>query len=200
MEKEHRERPKFTIERAVEADVPSIASIGRKLKIDVVNPDPAIIGKGFLVYALPPEGYSRRLNPHFTVAKEGDTLLGYLMCYDNVLLTQLIADGSIGHEDGITNFITSQEPTDRFVYGDQIGIDYENHRTGIGSGLMQQNFEHMREEGIRKMYVAILHQPLKNEASISFCTRLGATCVGEVQNRDGIMLGIYRFEIEGAKE
>lgn len=200
MENERRELPKITIEEVGEKDIPAITAIARKLKIDVENPDPTILGKGFLVYTLPPEGYARRINPHFTVAKEGDLTLGYLMCYDNVLLSQLVEDGSIGHEDGITRFIRDLEPTDRFIYGDQIGIDYENHRVGIGSTLMQRHFEQMKQEGIEKMYVAILHEPIKNAASLAFCSRLGATCVGEVANKDGIKLGIYRFVVSEKKQ
>lgn len=199
MEKEHRESPKLNIENVQEKDLPAVTAIAAKLKLDVANPDPKIVGKGFLIYTLPEEAYRKRANPYFTVAKEGERVLGYLMCYERAFFEELIRNGDIGHEDGITRFIQDLEPSDQYIFADQIGLDYENRRKGMGSNLMRQLLERLKHEGITKMYGAILHQPVKNEASITFCSKLGARVVGEVTNQDGLVWGIYRFPIEEDK-
>ena len=48
---------------------------------------------------------------------------------------------------------------------------------------------------MRNMYVAILHGPIRNEASINFVGRLGFENITEVTNSDGLVWGIYHADI-----
>ena len=184
------------VEIAEARDIPEILRIADRVRLDPKDPDERKLDKGFLVYTLSSEQYSARLNEYFTVAREGGNVDGFLMCYNRAFLHQLIESGAIAHEDGITEFIQKEESEDDFIFGDQIGIDYTNGRKGVGTKLMKDLFEKMKAKGIKKMYVAVLHEPVKNDVSQSFCQSLGAKVVTEVQNKDGLRWGIYKFEIQ----
>jgi uncharacterized protein with ATP-grasp and redox domains len=60
---------------------------------------------------------------------------------------------------------------------------------------MEKVFAKMRDRKMRNMYVAILHKPIRNEASINFVGRLGFDNVAEVTNSDGLVWGIYHADI-----
>lgn len=114
------------------------------------------------------------------------------MCYSVEFLHGLLEDGSISHQDGATRFLLNLSDQS-FIFGDQIGVDPHTSRRGIGRELMLDMFERMKRSGVAHMYVTILHNPVRNEASIRFCEGLGAQCVQEVTNKDGLTWGIYRF-------
>ena len=70
-----------------------------------------------------------------------------------------------------------------------------SRRAFIGTALMSTLFQDMRERKIKNMYVAILHQPVRNEASISFVEKLGFSELEEVVNPDHYTWGIYHSTI-----
>ena len=193
-----REFPRdLKIEPAEIHDVSDIQRIAEMVKLDPKNPDQEKLNKGFLIYTLSDKQYSLRLNDYFTVAqKENGDTVGFLMCYDTAFLRKLIASGEIAHEDGIMNFLQTTEPDENFIFGDQIGIDYSQSNKGIGRKLLKNLFAKMKTNGIEKMYVAVLSKPVENLVSKNFCKNLGAKKVSEVQNSDGLVWSIYKFEVE----
>ncbi|HAL49941.1 MAG: hypothetical protein UU40_C0012G0010 [Candidatus Uhrbacteria bacterium GW2011_GWD2_41_121] len=177
---------------AARDDMSAVVRIAETVQLNVSSPDPALFYIGFLVYTLSESQYARRLNPFFTVGGEGGATDGFLMCYESSFLRDLVEYGSVSHQDGAVDFLAKQGG--RFIFGDQIGVDPSCNHRGLGTKLMQDMFTRMRREAITTMYVTILHEPVRNEVSIAFCTKLGATCIAEAVNQDGLAWGIYRFE------
>lgn len=175
-------------------DMPAIVEIAEAVRINPHNPEPHILNKGFLVYVLSEAGYARRMNPYLAISGDAGTLAGFLMCYDGTFLRELMADGAISHQDGAVGFLLRADDS-LFLFGDQIAISPTASRRGVGRELMCNMFERMRETGLRRMYVTILHRPVRNVASIQFCEGLGAQCVREVTNKDELTWGVYLFEL-----
>lgn len=174
-------------------DVSAVVKIAEAVRINPCDPEPNILDKGFLVYVLGENGYRRRENPYFTLSSEGGAAAGFLMCYDSAFLQGLVTDGFLSHQDGAISFL--QETERPFLFGDQIAVSPTASRKGIGRELMRDMFGRMRVAGIRRMYVTILHHPVRNVASVRFCEGLGAHCVQEVTNKDGLTWGVYLFEL-----
>ena len=177
-------------------DVSDVCRLAQAVKIDPRLAQAEVVNDGFLIYALDEEGYKKRLNDFFLVSQDDKGLAGFFMCYDKEKLDQLIESGEIGHEDGIMDFLSSSVEADNFVFGDQIVVDHKNRSDGVGTAMMAEVFTKMKEKGIADFYAAILHQPLKNEASIAFTDTLGLKNVGEVTNADGLVWGMYHLGLE----
>lgn len=176
-------------------DTPAIVEIAEAVRINPHNPDPRLIDKGFLVYVLSEDDYVKRENTYFTLSSDGEGVAGFLMCYSGEFLRELVADGSISHQDGAVDFLL-REGGGPFLFGDQIAVSPTASRRGIGRELMHDMFGRMRDAGFYRMYVTILHRPVINVASIQFCEGLGARCVQVVTNKDGLTWGVYLFEPE----
>lgn len=180
------------IRMANKADMPAVVRIAEAVQLNLYSPQPHLLRAGFLVYVLDQSDYARRANPFFTVSVGEEGATGFLMCYDGAFLQELIDTGAISHQDGAVDFLLDQ-PQGSFIFGDQIAIDPATMQRGVGRELMLEMFERMRKGGISTMFVTILHEPVRNDPSIRFCTTLGAECVAEVTNKDGLTWGIYRF-------
>ncbi len=201
------ERPtKFKREdlsKSIEVDsatkhIPQVLEIAQEAKIDPKTTKPESAKSGFLVYPLDRESYEQRAkgNDFFITFGEEGKVKGFLMCYDRAFLQKLINEGKMGHEDGIISYLTNRTaPDENFLYGDQIGISAENRNREAGTILMEKVFAEMKDRNMRKMYVAILHDPIRNEASINFVGRLGFENVADVTNSDGLVWGLYRTDI-----
>ncbi|OGF21424.1 hypothetical protein A2316_02210 [Candidatus Falkowbacteria bacterium RIFOXYB2_FULL_38_15] len=175
-----------------------VLAIAQEACIDPRTADQKTTKKGFLVYPLDKKRYEQRANGNdfFITFSEEGRVKGFLMCYDRSFLQNLISEGEIGHEDGIISYLTKNtEPEDNFLYGDQIGISAENRTREAGTILMEKVFAKMKDRSMRNMYVAILHGPIRNEASINFVGRLGFENITEVTNSDGLVWGIYHADI-----
>ena len=59
--------------------------------------------------------------------------------------------------------------------------------------MMERRFEDMRKKGVGVMRVGILHEPVENVASKTFCEKLGFVYQSEVTTRDGHVWGIYEL-------
>lgn len=178
--------------------IEQVFAIAQEASIDPKAVDQETTKGGFLVYPLNKERYEQRANGNdfFTTFSERGQVKGFLMCYDRAFLQRLVDEGEIDHEDGIVNYLaTHTEPEENFLYGDQIGISKETRTKEAGTMLMEKTFLKMKEKGMRKMYVAVLHGPIRNEASINFVRRLGFNNVAEVTNSDSLVWGIYHVDI-----
>lgn len=177
------------IEHANPTDAQKVWSLAESVRLNYQKPQK----EGFLVYVLNKDQYLQRIitSPFFYVAKTIDAdIEGFLMCYDDKTLQQLITNSELSHEDGITKFLTQQPAP--YIYGDQIGINNCHAQTGIGNAMMKNLFKEMQTKNIDTMYVAIMHHPIKNTASINFCSKLGFTQVAEITNIDSRVWGIYQ--------
>jgi ribosomal protein S18 acetylase RimI-like enzyme len=188
----------MSILQAKVGDAQGIAKLAQQLRIDPFRTSD-IPKNGFLVYALNPADYSFRIrprflhkNPYVLVSKTEGQIDGFFLGYDDRDLAYLQKRGVIGHESGILDAVMQMPKP--FIFGDQIGIDPAATRTGLGTKLLDELFFRMRAERIRTFVVAVLHQPVRNQASIDFCTRSGLKFVSEVRNKDNTVWGIYRIE------
>lgn len=177
------------------ADISRILSVVSEAAINPRNITARSAKNGFLVYPLDEKDYADRLfgNKFFLVITEGDVIKGFVMCYELSFLKRLIVDKKIQHEDGIIQFLETLNGA--FLYGDQIGVSTDNRSRKAGTLLLQEIFRRMRRDNIEDMYVAILHKPIHNSASIRFVSRFGFSCKKEVVNSDGLVWGIYHLNI-----
>lgn len=166
-------------------DAASISNLAQSLQLEPELPT----RNGFLVYPLNRQGYQiRTTSPFFYVAENHSNLDGFLMRYDSLTLEDLLKKGLLAHEDGLVQYI-SKQPTP-YVFGDQIRVRKGENRREIGTSMMTRLFHDMQQTKISVMYVGILHQPVRNHASIDFCTKLGFTEITEVNNKDGTVWGV----------
>ncbi|MFA5992200.1 MAG: GNAT family N-acetyltransferase [Candidatus Pacearchaeota archaeon] len=177
------------IRRAVAGDCDQIVNIAKSIKI---NYSPQ--NNGFLVYVLSPKEYLSRIRAsrYFYVAEDGDEIKGFLMCYDSNTIVDLRK--KLEHEDGVISFLLGQKKP--FVFGDQIGVRPSNQRSNTGRSMLETLFKDMKNSKVNTCYVAILHEPVRNRASIRFCSSLGFKVVGEVTNMDEHVWGVYRKELQ----
>lgn len=188
------------VENAKDETIIEVATIAQEVKIDPKNIDPEKAKGGFLVYTLDESGYKKRLNDFFLTFSEEDKVRGFIMSYDKAFLEQLIQNGEIAHEDGIMQYLQTEiDPADNFIFGDQIAIAKDNRNKEAGTKLMEATLSRMQSTDINNMYVAILHQPIRNKASINFVGRFGFNHTKEVTNSDGLVWGIYHLNIKAKK-
>lgn len=153
---------------------------------------------GFLVYVLDEDQYRIRSiqNEFFiTIAIENE-ILGYLMAYTRDFLQRLVHQGDMRHEDGIMNCILSHSrSTDNFLFIDQIAISPTSHKKNAGTILMKSIFQKMILKNMTRIYLAIMHAPIRNQASINFMKRLGFMNIAETSNADNLIWGIYYLQL-----
>lgn len=171
-------------------DAASISNLAGSLKLE-----PRLSTRnGFLVYPLNESGYQARTSsPFFYVAETDSNLDGFLMCYDSVTLDDFLEKGLLDHEEGLVQYITKQQTP--YIFGDQIGVRKGKNRHNVGTAMMDKLFQDMQQKKIPTMYVGILHQPVRNYASIDFCTKLGFTKISEVANKDETVWGVYQLNL-----
>lgn len=179
------------IRKAKSEDLKGICKVAEAVKVDYNNPQK----NGFLVYGLNDEGYAQRIisSDYFYVTLSGNEVVGYLMCYDDENLRNLMKTGKLNHEDMLTKTVSEQQG--RYIFGDQIGVIPDKALNRIGTSLMEALFDDMREAEISNMYVGILHEPALNIASKKFCEKLGFSYQESVRNSDNHLWGIYKLQL-----
>ena len=183
----------MSIRRAKQEDAERIHKLAKSLWIDWSNPQ----RKGFLVNKRTEQHYAARTeSPFFYVAEDNSRLAGFLMCFDSSTFRKFAAQGIINPSEGDVKFMLNQK--DSWVFGDQIGIDPKLSRNKIGSAMMKQLFSDMDERAIKDMYVSILHKPVRNYASIDFCTGLGFKHLkgADAENQGGTTWGMYHLKLK----
>ncbi len=179
------------IRKATLKDLEGICEVAQSVKLDYENPQ----DQGFLVYVLDKEDYTKRINSsdYFYVALSEDKVVGFLMCYDNENLNDLIENRELDHQDMLTKRVSEQQG--EYIFGDQIGIITDKALEKVGTSLMEALFDTMKENLIYEMYVGILHEPFINEASKQFCTKLGFSYQETIINSDNHSWGIYKLKL-----
>jgi len=177
------------IRNAKLSDSEGIYKLAESVKINFENPQKY----GFLVYS---KDYKKiiKYSKYFYVIKKEENILAFLMCYDNQILEKLISFGEFSHEDKIIEFVSKQKKP--YLFGDQIAVSQKNNLKGIGKKLMLRLFRDMINNNITDIYVGILHEPIKNMASLNFCNSFGFSQIAEVKNKDNLVWGIYKLNIE----
>jgi N-acetylglutamate synthase-like GNAT family acetyltransferase len=178
------------VRRAKPEDAQRICELANILKIK----QNAKSQNGFLIYPLTESNYKIRIkSPYFYIAEDSSEINGFLMGYDSNTLNKYLKDGLLSHEDGLVGFIAKQKQP--FIFGDQIGVNPNNRGQNVGTKMMTELFKAMKKNNIFTMYVGILHYPVKNLTSISFCNKIGFKNIAEVANEDKTIWGIYKLEI-----
>jgi N-acetylglutamate synthase-like GNAT family acetyltransferase len=182
------------IRKARETDADEIHHLAESLSIKKLHDTT----KGFLVYTLQEAEYRTRIlmSNYFFISTNHGHIDGFLMCYDNNILKTSLQSNLLSHEDAIIRFV--QNMPEPYIFGDQICISRaaEEQKQPTGIQLMENLFAEMKKHRINTTYVAILHAPTTNHASIQFCTRIGFRKIEEVKNSDNTTWGIYRFELK----
>ena len=184
------------IRTATIEDLEGICEVAAAVKLNYDTPQKG----GFLVYGLTKMGYAHRIksSPFFYVALSDDKVVGFLMCYDNETLTRLIRSGVLNHEDNLTQIVSERQGN--YIFGDQIGVVPDKTVIGIGTSLMERLFGDIQRADIDMMYIGILHEPVMNIASKTFCEKLGFIHQENVTNSDNHIWGIYRLALSGSSD
>jgi N-acetylglutamate synthase-like GNAT family acetyltransferase len=184
-------KEKTTIRKAEPRDAHAIKGLAESLRLKTDEKRQ----NGFLVYILDEAEYGNRakIAGYFYLAAKGKELTGFLMCYSDAELAKIAEAGKLDREDCIVSYVKRQSTP--YIFGDQIGVAEPCMRNGTGKSLMQKLFANAAKNTTREMYVAILHRPIRNTASINFCSSLGFKQISEVTNKDGYVWGIYHTNI-----
>ncbi len=170
------------------ADATAIFQLAQSLKLNKNNPQE----NGFLVYVTSEEGYRIRIQrtPYFYVAERDGELIGYLYCFDDKTTKQLADEGILTGEDVTFPFLFKQKKP--FILADQMGIMRKYSYQGIGKALFDEFFKDIIGKNLDALYAEILHRPIRNHASISFCKSIGFEDINELMNSDSHTWGIYK--------
>lgn len=179
------------VRHAQPQDAGVIHQIAAPLKIDYKNPQ----AHGFLIYVLDEEQYRKKIvvSPFFYVVEVGEQIKGFLMCYDDKTLQELVKEEKMSHEGNLPRFILQQPPP--YVFIDQIGVQKTESKSGLGTAMVETLFEEMRSGEIPAAYVAVAHEPVRNTASMKFFQKHGFRKISEIDNGDGHKSGIYRVSL-----
>lgn len=179
------------IRKASIADATQIHSIAQDLKLDKTEPQK----NGFLIYTTDLDGYKKRISStnYFYVAERDGEIIGYLFCFDDKTIKSLVEKKILFGEDKTFPFFFSKKKP--FILADQMGIMKKYSYQGIGQALFDKFFSDVIGSKC-DIYAEILHKPIKNNASSSFCKSIGFSEITEITNSDGNTWGIYHIPSE----
>ena len=168
------------IRRATEADAEAVRAVAETGSAEKSGE------RGFLVHVQTAAEYAvrSRVASHFYVAEEDAGIVGFLLAADARSL-RLMREGMVGEDDVIDHVL--ERGGERMVYLDQIAVRTDRQRRRLGNQLFRQL---VRDTAGSTLTGAILHEPIRNEASIRFFAREGFRCTGEVREAD-LIWGIY---------
>ncbi len=164
------------IRKARVEDGVAIAAIAEAVRYRAGEADPT---KGYLVFVGTPEEYSRRLegNASSYVAEVEGKVVGFL------LTTQ-------SSDDTATHIASSLIFSDNALLIDQIGVLPEVRAAAPMFALM------VAEVQPKRMTACIMHGPLFNQRSVGFFRgKCGFQCIGEYDEGDGFLWGIYECKV-----
>jgi len=109
----------------------------------------------------------------FTLAaRDDDTLVGFVIGMHS------------GADYSSENYRFFDARSSDFLYVDRIVIDAERRGAGIGRALYEAVFDLARTGGLREVTCEVNLDP-PNPESLAFHARLGFTCVGEQETKNG---------------
>jgi len=188
------QKQNYKIRNALPSDAERIYALAQPLLINWKNPQK----NGFLVNRYTVNQYrARTQSPFFYVVERDKSLLGFLMCIDFHTFGLLKQQGTLGEVEGDKRFVESRiKNGENLVFGDQIGVRERSKRDGVGTAMMQRLFEDVKRMDLGSLYVGILHKPMRNDASITFCKNLGFEDMKkEATNTDGTTWCMYHKRV-----
>lgn len=174
-------------------DSEEIATLAQELKLNPERPQQ----NGFLFYPYTSDQYDARMGVSDT--DSGDTfivarddkgkLAGFISAWSREALRAIYSPG-LGAQTSVVYYFLGKSKD--FVFGEQIGVRRDLAGKGLGSLLLNQMMRHTELAGIEDVYVSILDQPFRNEASAKFCEEFGFRSTGQaIRNSDNSLWGIY---------
>lgn len=178
------------VRRATSQDLDGVCAVAEAVRLD---PAHAQIG-GFLVYMHGREGYAERLaaTDLFDVAVEDGEVVGFLICYEDRTVEDLVGRGTISAD--VLRAKQAAGCDGRWLYGDQIAIHPEHASRGVAIHLVWDLYQKVRQRGIDSVFVAILHEPM-NARSKAFCESMGFVLRGTLRYEDGCLWGVYGRDV-----
>jgi GNAT superfamily N-acetyltransferase len=178
------------VRRATPDDLDGICAVAEAVKFD---PEREQIG-GFLVYMHGRQGYADRLaaTDLFDVAVEDGEVVGFLVCYEDHTVEDLVDRGIVGAD--VLRAKDAAGCKGRWIYGDQIAVHPEHGSRGVAIHLVWDLYQKVRQRGIDVVFVAILHEPL-NLRSKALAESMGFVLRGTRRYEDGCLWGLYGREV-----
>jgi ribosomal protein S18 acetylase RimI-like enzyme len=170
------------VRRATPGDLDGICAVAESVRL---NPLHAQEG-GFLVYVLDRQGYADRLaaSDLFYVAIDRDEVVGFLLCYDDRTVVDLVEQGVLSDDMLRARAVAGCDG--RWIYGDQLAVHPAHACQEVGISLAWELYRQLRNRGSDSVFVAILHDP-PNTRSKAFCEALGFVFKGALRYKDGFV-------------
>jgi len=175
------------IRRAVVQDAEAIAAIAESVRY---REGDAIPAHGYLVFVGTPQEYATRL---------ADISTSFVAELDGKVIAFLLSSFSSGNT--ATQIIDDEVQTRIFgedaLLIDQIGVSPDARGLGAGSLMLERTFSAAKPT---RATACIMHWPLRNERSIGFFAgRCGFRCIGEYDEGNGFLWGIYEWKADGTQ-
>ncbi len=174
------------IRKAVFEDVASMQKIASGNQVAVENLS-QYANQGFTIWPRSAEAYKASIerSPHVLVAEWNNEVIGHLLAYTIPVVKSL--NKEMGCEDDVILSLSEMYGDDT-VFVDQITISRSHQREGIGQLLDDYLCKSTPHNG--KWVTDIVHNPVKNIASVKFFEKLGFTEKCEIV-QDEWTLGVY---------
>lgn len=147
--------------------------------------------QGFLIYPKSQKWLQRAVadkrSSIVLVAREGETVAGYILAYDLKKWLSLKPEWEKGLK--LQPKIWETLNKRKVIYGDHIAR--KKGYAGVGKNILMEFFRIAREKGYEFMAAEILEKPVKNIASISAHQKIGFKRAGTVFDKNNLVWGLY---------
>lgn len=121
------------------------------------------------------------------ILKRGEEVIGYLTGFD-------IIKTESEFQEKVLFLLKLKKSEKKIFYHSQIAK--KPNSKNVGKPLTMAMIDEIKKRGYHSIVCKIVHQPIKNEASITFHEKLGFKCIGEI-DQENYLRGIYLLEIWG---
>ena len=178
-----------------------ISEIAASLKLDLKKYPQK---NGFLVHPRDARWYRERIKTgrnieadYFSVARNGEQVLGYVMGCLKSLLPLYVEKGLITCPETAKYL---ERKAGYFFFGEQIGVNPRFAKRGVGRKLLEGMVAWAKAYDADRVIVDILHEPTRNEASITFCEQFGFKQADEIENSDHTTWGLYELDLRNMEK
>lgn len=180
--------PRQIIQNATQEDIEKILAIQAQKIIIPENKEQEVEGGGFLVYPISAEELERALKADekhvIKIAKEGDSVIGYIISYD-------LTEWTTTHPDWFSKFNATEDYREKLkerkvLYGRHIAVDEDISIPGVGKELLDSTLQEAISRDYEYFIVEILKKPIVNRRSVNFVQKMGFKLVGQTNDGDRI--------------
>ena len=185
---------KKVVEKAGISDIAGVIEVQNSFFVtaEQLYENPSFSEQGFLMYKTSVEELEKVINSPldhiFLVAKDGDKIIGYILCYslDKWKEEKPYWEGSVVLDKDVPNQILEKKT----LYLRQVAVLKGN--PGLGADLEKTMLECAKDDGYEVAIGDILHSPVENTKSMKIHSRRGFKKIGFVKDGDLVWNLMYK--------